>query len=96
MFSKIQEKKTKYWITIIVNIIFLGKKFSTTWPFHIFEIEWIIIKYSNLFIQILFWKIDFLWFQPLKNSFSKIGNGQVVENLFPKKMNHDLLESHHV
>ena len=29
------------------------------------------------------------------NSFSKIGNGQVVENLFPKKMNRDLLESHH-
>ena len=25
----------------------------------------------------------------------KIGNGHVVENLFPKKMNHDLLESHH-
>ena len=29
------------------------------------------------------------------NSFSKIGNGQVVENLFPKKLNRDLLESHH-
>ena len=29
------------------------------------------------------------------NSFSKIGNGQVVENLFPKKMKCDLLESHH-
>ena len=25
--------------------------------FHIFEIELIIIKYSNLFIKILFWKI---------------------------------------
>ena len=34
-------------------------------------------------------------FQPLKNSFSKIGNGQVVENFFPTKMNRDLLESHH-
>ena len=29
------------------------------------------------------------------NSISKIGNGQVAENLFPKKMNRDLLESHH-
>ena len=28
------------------------------------------------------------------NSISKIGKGQVVENLFPKKMNRDLLESH--
>ena len=29
------------------------------------------------------------------NLFSKIGNGQVVENIFPKRMNRDLLESHH-
>ena len=36
----------------------------------------------------------FSWLQPLKNSFSKIGNCQVVENLFPQKMNRDLLESH--
>ena len=28
-------------------------------------------------------------------SISKIGNVQVVENLFPKKMNRDLLESYH-
>ena len=28
------------------------------------------------------------------NSIPKIGNGHVVENLFPKKMNRDLLESH--
>ena len=27
--------------------------------------------------------------------FSKIGNGQIVENLFPKKMIYDLSESHH-
>ena len=27
--------------------------------------------------------------------FSKIGNRQVVENLFPGKMIYDLLESHH-
>ena len=33
-------------------------------------------------------------FQPLKNLFSKIGNGEVVENLFSEKMIHDLLESH--
>ena len=29
------------------------------------------------------------------NSISKIGNGHVVENLFPKKIKRDLLESHH-
>ena len=29
------------------------------------------------------------------NSISKIGNGQVVENLFSKKMNRALIESHH-
>ena len=29
------------------------------------------------------------------NSISKIENGQVVENLFAKKMNRDLLKSHH-
>ena len=29
------------------------------------------------------------------NIHSKIGNGRVVENLFPKKMNRHLLESHH-
>ena len=28
------------------------------------------------------------------DSFSKTGNGQVVENLFPEKMIHDLSESH--
>ena len=29
------------------------------------------------------------------NSISKIGNCQVIENLFSEKMNRDLLESHH-
>ena len=29
------------------------------------------------------------------NSISKIGNGYIVENFFPKKMDSDLLESHH-
>ena len=29
------------------------------------------------------------------NSISKIGNGHIVDNIFPKKMNRDLLESHH-
>ena len=29
------------------------------------------------------------------NPISKIGNCHVVENLFPKKMNRALLESHH-
>ena len=36
----------------------------------------------------------FQWFQPLKNSFSKIRNGEVGENLFSEKVIHDLLESH--
>ena len=31
-----------------------------------------------------------------KNLFSKIENGQVVENLYPEKMIHDLSESHHL
>ena len=39
--------------------ILLGKRFSTKWTFPIFEIELIIIKYSNLFIKILFWKVVF-------------------------------------
>ena len=29
------------------------------------------------------------------NSISKIRNGHAVENLFPKKMNLDILEPHH-
>ena len=29
------------------------------------------------------------------NSISKIGNGHVVENFFPKQMKRDLLESYH-
>ena len=36
----------------------------------------------------------FQWFQPLKNLFLKIRNGEVRENLFFEKMIHDLLESH--
>ena len=34
-------------------------KFSTTWLFQFFENESIIIKFSNLFIKILFWEIIF-------------------------------------
>ena len=34
------------------------------------------------------------WFQPLKNLFLKIRNGEVVRNLFSNKMIYDLLESH--
>ena len=37
----------------------------------------------------------FSWFQPLKNLFLKIRNGEVVGNLFSEKMIHDLLESHY-
>ena len=36
----------------------------------------------------------FKWFQPFKNLFKKIKNGEVVGNLFSEKMIHDLLESH--
>ena len=39
--------------------------------------------------------INKLLYLVIINSISKIGNGQVVENLFPKKMNRDLSESHH-
>ena len=42
---------------------------------------------NNIFINKLLYLI-------IINSISKIGNGQVVENFFPKKMNRDLLESH--
>ena len=36
----------------------------------------------------------FLWFQPLKNFFLKIRNGEVVGNLFSEKMIPDILELH--
>ena len=36
----------------------------------------------------------FEWFQPLKDLFLKIRNGEVVGNLFSEKMIHDSLESH--
>ena len=48
-----------------------------------------------MFIRILFRKIDFLKFQPLKNLFPKIGYGKIVKILFLEKMIRDLLESHH-
>ena len=37
----------------------------------------------------------FEWFQPLKNIFLKIRNGEVVGNLSSGKMIRDLLESYH-
>ena len=77
------------------RMIITGKRIFTTWLFPIIENESIIIKFNNMFITILFWKIVFWWFQPLKNLFSKIGNGQVIENLFPEKMIHDSLEWYH-
>ena len=68
---------------LLINFIF------TTWPFPIFENEffngWNDKK--TIFINKLLYLI-------IINSISKIGNGHVVENLFPKKMNRDLLESH--
>ena len=36
----------------------------------------------------------FKWFQPLKNLFLKIRNGEVVGNLFLEKLICDLLKSH--
>ena len=36
----------------------------------------------------------FKWFQPLKNLFLKVGNGEVVRNLFSEKMIHASLELH--
>ena len=53
-------KRNEYFSWKKFEFIFLGKRFSTTWPFPIFEIELIIIKYSNLFIKMLFGKIVFL------------------------------------
>ena len=41
-----------------------------------------------------YWKIFFKLFQPLKNLYLKIRNGEVVGNLFSEKIIHDLLESH--
>ena len=45
-------------------------------------------------MKISFWKMFFNVFQPLKNLFLKITNGEIVGNLFSEKMIHDLLESH--
>ena len=50
-----QEPNFKKWYDSNKSpLIFLGIRFSTTWPFSIFEIELIIIKYSNFFIKIFF------------------------------------------
>ena len=40
--------------------------------------------------------MDFQWFQPLKNLFSKIRNCKAVKILFPKKMIRNLIKSHHL
>ena len=78
-----------------LRFIFLGKRFSTMWWFPIFENEFFngwkdkkTIFQNKIFINKLLYLI-------IINSISKIGNGDVVENLFPKKLNHDLLESNH-
>ena len=75
--------------------IFVGKRFSTTWPFPIFENEFFngwnhkkTIFQNKSFINKLLYLI-------IVNSISKIGNGHIVYNLFPKEMNRDLLELHH-
>ena len=74
---------------------FSGKRFSTTWPFPIFENKFFngwnyckTIFQNNVFIKKLLNLIIDL--------FSKIGNGQVVENLFSEKMIHYLSESNYV
>ena len=71
------------------RFIFLGKRFFTTWPFLIFKNEFLngwnykkTIFQNKIFINKLLYLI-------INNSISKIGNGHVAENLFPKKMNHD-------
>ena len=76
------------------QFIFLGKRFSTTWLFPIFENEFFngwnykkTIFQNKIFIKKLLYFI-------IINSISKIVNGNIVENLFPKKMSRDLLESH--
>ena len=77
------------------RFIFLGKRFSTTWPFLIFEIELIITKYSNLFIKILFWKIVFFIILAIKEFTFKNWKRSNCREPFSKKMKRDLLESHH-
>ena len=76
------------------RFIFLGKRFSTTWPFPIFENEffngW---NYKKTMFQNKIFTNKLLYLIII-NSISKIGNSHVVENLFPKKMNRHLLESH--
>ena len=78
------------------RFIFLGKRFSTTWPFPIFENEsfngWN-YKKKTIFQNKIF--INKLLYLIIINLISKIGNGHVVENLFPRKINRDLLESYH-
>ena len=77
-----------------LRLIFLGKRFSTTWPFPIFETEFFngwnykkTIFQNKIFTNKLLYLI-------IIDSISKIENGHVVENLFPNKMNRDLLQSH--
>ena len=67
------------------RFIFLGKRFSTTWTFPIFENKFFngwnykkTIFQNKIFINKLLYLI-------IINSISKIGNGHIVENLFPKK-----------
>ena len=75
------------------RFIFLGNRFSTTWLFPIFENKffnsW---NYKKTIFQNKIF-INKLMYLLIINSISKIGNCQVIENLFSKKMNRDLLES---
>ena len=72
------------------RFIFLGKRFSTTWPFPMFENEffngWNYKK--TLFQNKIF--INKLLYLIIINSISKIGNIHIVENLFSEKVIHDL------
>ena len=67
-------------------IIFLGRRFLATKLFPVFKNK--IISQNKIFInKLLNLKII--------DSFLKIGNRQVVENFFLKKMIRDLSKSHH-
>ena len=85
-FSYLFDPNIKKWCNSNKSrVIFLGKRFSTTWSFPIFENEffngW---NYKKTIFQNKIF-INKLLYLMIINSISKIGSGHTVENLFPKK-----------
>ena len=71
---------------LLIHFIFFQTYFLIA-SSQIFKNDAILINQKNFIYKLLYLTVI--------NSISKIGNSQVVENLFPKQINHDLLESHH-